>query len=74
MSRKLETLIAKRFKELSHEEKLRFISSVRQSRISPKSTSKVVQKAKKQTKKKLDKVAELLKTLPPEEVAKILGD
>ena len=73
MTKQLASLLPESFSSMTMEEKLAFIAQVRQSRSSPKATSKVVQRAKKEKKKKLDGIAEQLASLPKEELLKLLG-
>ena len=74
MTKQLASLLPESFSSMTMEEKLAFISQVRQSRSSPKATSKVVQKAKKEKKKKLDGIVDQIRMLPKEDLLKLLGD
>lgn len=74
MSKQLDDLIAEKFSDMTHEQKLDFIRSVRKSRRTPKATSKVVKKVKRQAKKKVDKAKTLFDNLTAEEKQKLIEE
>lgn len=73
MAKQLEDLVSDRFKDMTFEEKLRFIAKVRKSRMTPKATSKVVKKSKKVIEKRKEKFDDLFSKLSEEERLALLG-
>ena len=72
MARQLEDLVGKRFSQMSRAEKLEFLQNLRQSRRTPKATSKVVKKKRRAQTKAVDKLEALFKSMTPEQQAKYL--
>jgi Tfp pilus assembly protein PilN len=74
MARQLEDLVGVKFSDMTHEEKVEFVKKVRKSRRTPKATSRVVKKRKREQKKTTKKFEDLFASLPPEEQAKLLKE
>ncbi len=74
MARQLEDLVGVKFSDMSHKEQVEFIKKVRKSRRTPKATSKVIKRKKREQKKTVKKFEDLFASLPPEEQAKLLKE
>ena len=74
MAKQLEDLLGVKFTDMDRAAKLEFLQNLRKSRRTPKATSKVVRKVKRQKKKDTDKLDALFKAMSPEEQKKFLED
>jgi len=72
MAKQLEALVKDRFKDLTYEQKLTFISAIRKSRRTPKATGKRATSRRKESTKKIDKLTKLFNNLSTEEITEIL--
>ena len=63
MARQLESLIGVKFSDLSYDDKLELLQTIRRSRQTPKKTSKVVRTAKRAQKKTEDKLDALFASM-----------
>jgi acyl-coenzyme A thioesterase PaaI-like protein len=74
MARQLEDIIADKFSDMTHEQKLDFIKGVRKSRRTLKATSRVVKQVKRTAKKRVEKTMGLFDNLTAEERAVLIEE